>query len=76
MSIIAVPVSTSASQFRRGPTVVHIPAGTAGLSKSSIAVCHQVTTLDRKKLTKRVGVLPGDLLAEVSLALKNAMDLE
>jgi mRNA interferase MazF len=76
MSIIVVPVSASASQFRRGPSVVHIPAGTAGLSKSSFAICHQVTTLDRKKLTKRLGALPGDLLSEVSLALKTAMDLE
>jgi mRNA-degrading endonuclease toxin of MazEF toxin-antitoxin module len=57
-SIIVVPVSTSASQGRRGPTVAEIPAGVGGLPKASLAVCHQVTTLDRAKLTKRIGALP------------------
>ncbi len=74
-SIIVVPISTSASQGRR-PTVIEIPAGASGLSKTSFAVCHQVTTLDRAKLTKRVGALPGEVLEEVELGLKAAMDLD
>jgi len=75
-SIIVVPISTSALQGRRGPTVIEIPAGAGGLSKTSFAVCHQVTTLDRAKLTKRVGALPGGVLEEVELGLKAAMDLD
>jgi len=75
-SIIVVPISTSALQGRRGPTVIEIPAGAGGLSKTSFAVCHQVTTLDRAKLTKRVGTLPGGVLEEVELGLKAAMDLD
>jgi mRNA interferase MazF len=75
-SIIVVPISTSASQGRRGPTVVELPGGSAGLPKASFAVCHQVTTLDRAKLTRKVGTLPSDLLREVEWALKAAMDLE
>jgi mRNA-degrading endonuclease toxin of MazEF toxin-antitoxin module len=75
-SIIVVPISTSASQGRRGPTVIEIPAGAGGLSKTSFAVCHQVTTLDRARLTKRVGALPGEVLEEVKLGLKAAMDLD
>jgi mRNA interferase MazF len=75
-SIIVVPISTSASQGRRGPTVIEIPAGSGGLSRASFAVCHQVTTLDRAKLTKKVGTLPGEVLAELELGLKAAMDLE
>jgi mRNA-degrading endonuclease toxin of MazEF toxin-antitoxin module len=74
-SIIVVPISTSLSQGRRGPTVIEIPAGAGGLSKTSFAVCHQVTTLDRAKLTKRVGALSGEVLEEVELGLKAAMDL-
>src|ERR1700741_3662958 len=31
--------------------------GAAGLSKDSIALCHQVTTLDRAKLTQRMVVM-------------------
>ena len=76
MSIIVVPISTSASQSKRGPTVVAVPGGAAGLPRPSVAICHQVTTLDRAKLTRRIGALPTELLSDVELALKAAMDLE
>ena len=75
-SVIVVPISTSALQGKRGPTVIEIPAGASGLSKTSFAVCHQVTTLDRAKLTKRVGALTGEVLEGVQLGLKAAMDLD
>ena len=75
-SIIVVPVSSSGLQARRGPTVVGFPSGAAGLPRSSLAVCHQVTTLDRAKLTKRIGFLPADLLKEVDTGLRAAMDLD
>jgi mRNA interferase MazF len=75
-SIVVVPISTSSSQGRRGPTVIALSGGTAGLSKTSFAVCHQVTTLDRAKLTKRVGSLPSEPLREVEEGLKAAMDLD
>ena len=75
-SIIVVPISTSSSQGRRGPTVVEFAGGTAGLAKTSFAVCHQVTTLDRAKLTKRVGTLPAEPLRELEAGLKAALDLD
>jgi mRNA interferase MazF len=75
-SIIVVPISTSPSQSRRGPTVIEIPAGAGGLPRKSIAVCHQITTLDRTKLTKKVGTLPSEILEEVEQGLKAAMDLD
>ena len=74
-SIIVVPISTSASQGQRGPTVVKLPGGCAGLTKASVAVCHQVTTLDRAKLTRKIGAMPPDLLGVVESALKAALDL-
>ena len=75
-SIIVVPMSTSSSQGGRGPTVVELPGGCAGLSKASFAVCHQVTTLDRAKFTRKAGELPAELLRKVEEALKAAMDLD
>ena len=75
-SIIVVPISTSPSQGKRGPTVVELPGGSAGLPKASFAVCHQVTTLDRAKLTRKAGSLPAELLREVEGALKAAMDMD
>lgn len=75
MSIIVVPLSTSALQAKRGPTVVPVPNRIAGLSKSSVAVCHQVTTLDRSKLTRRISALPIDILGEIERGLRAALDL-
>lgn len=74
-SVIVVPISTSESQSRRGPTVIELPRNAANLPKTSFAVCHQVTTLDRAKLTKRTGTLPPELLSEVEEGLKAALDL-
>jgi mRNA interferase MazF len=75
-SVIVVPISTSASQGRRGPTVVELPARTCGLPKPSLALCHQVATLDRAKLTQRSGTLTPDILREVEGGLKVALDLD
>jgi mRNA interferase MazF len=75
-SIIVVPVSTSDAQSRRVLTVIPLARGTASLRKASIAVCHQVTTLDRSKLTSYVGSLPRNILAAVEHGLKAALDLE
>jgi mRNA-degrading endonuclease toxin of MazEF toxin-antitoxin module len=75
-SIIVVPVSTSAAQAKRGPTLIGIPTGVAGLAKTSVAVCHQVTTLDRARLTRRIGTLPPDLMEDLGNSLKAALDLD
>lgn len=75
-SIIVVPISTSSPQAKRGPTVIELPGGTAGLPRTSLAVCHQATMLDRAKLTKRLGALPPEALREVEEGLKAAMDLD
>lgn len=75
-SIIVVPITPSAPQGMRGPTVVELPSGSAGLPRASFAVCHQVTTLDRAKLSRRVGALPSEFVREVEAALKAAMDLD
>ena len=74
-SVIVVPVSTSQAQARRGPTAVPLPAGAGGLKKDSVALCHQVTTLDRRKLSSHVGSLPDHLLVQVGDGLKIAQDI-
>ena len=75
-SVIVVPISTSEAQARRAPTTVPLPVGSARLRRSSVALCHQVTTLDRAKLTERVGILPADLLAHIDDGLKAALELD
>jgi len=72
-SIIVIPVSSSPAQVRRGPTVVGLPAGTAGLSTDSVAVCHQITTLDRSKLEEPFGAIPAVLMKQIEQALLKAV---
>jgi mRNA interferase MazF len=49
--------------------------GHGGLSEDSVAVCHQITTLDRSKLTRRIGALPPPALRVVEDGLRAAVDL-
>jgi len=74
-SIIVIPLSTSPTQAGRGPTVVPLGKGVGGLRRESVVLCHQVTTLDRAKLTKRLGGLPEESLVRVEAALRAALSL-
>ncbi len=60
----------------RGPTAVFLPKGAGGLKKESLALCHQVTTLDRSKLTERIGTLPRNYMDEIENGLKAALDIQ
>jgi mRNA-degrading endonuclease toxin of MazEF toxin-antitoxin module len=74
-SVIVVPVSSSGKQAVRGPTAVPLAKGSGGLKVNSVAVCHQVTTLDRGKLAQKLGTLgTGDIL-RVEAGIKAALDL-
>jgi len=75
-SVIVVPVSTSEAQARRGPTAVPLNQGAGGIRKPGVALCHQVTTLDRGKLSERLGMLSHDVVSQVEEGLKAALDLE
>jgi mRNA interferase MazF len=75
-SILMVPLSTSARQAGRGPTAIPVPRGAAGLTRESVALCHQVTTVDRAKLVKRIGTLPADVLRQIDTGLRYALALE
>lgn len=74
-SVIVIPCSTSGAQRRPGPTAVFLAAGTGGLPEDSIAVCHQITPLDRSKLTRKLGALPASALRAVEEGLRAAVDL-
>ena len=74
-SIIVVPFSSSINQARRSLTSIPIFEREGGLTTDSIALCHQVTTLDRSKLRKRLGELDSEQMLEIEIGLKAAMRL-
>lgn len=47
-SLIVVPVSTSSAQVKRGPTVVEIPSGVAGLAALPRLSCKKSTIASRR----------------------------
>ena len=71
-SIIVVPVFTSAEQAVRSPN----RGAAAKRRRGPVALCHQVTTLDRAKLRKRLGSLTSNELTRVELGLKASLDLD
>ena len=74
-SVIVVPFSTSEKQRARGPTTVSLRKGAGGLRKGSVALCHQLTTIDRGKLVTRWGSLSLDELTAVEDGVRAAIDL-
>jgi mRNA interferase MazF len=74
-SIIVIPLSTSQAQAGRGPTAVPLPQGVGGLKQASVALCHQITTLDRAKLSERIGELTNTHLQLIETGIKAALDL-
>jgi mRNA-degrading endonuclease toxin of MazEF toxin-antitoxin module len=47
----------------------------AGLWKESVALCHQVTTLDRSKFARRIGQLSWIEISQIEAGLKATLDL-
>ena len=74
-SVIVIPISTSQTQAKRGPTAIFLPQSSGGLKYDSIAVCHQITTLDRSKLLHKIGTLSPALLQQVENGIKIALDM-
>jgi mRNA interferase MazF len=75
-SIIVIPVTTSPRQALRGPTVVALSGVGSGLNRNSIAICHQITTLDRSKLDTRIGALSQAEIEGIEQGILAVCDLE
>lgn len=74
-SIIIVPLSTSIKQAGRGPTAILISSESTALKKDSIALCHQITTIDRSKLTTFIGNLSQKIMQEIETSIKASLDM-
>lgn len=63
-TVITIPFTTN---LRRAslPSCIQISAGIGGLSKDSVALCHQMRVLDKSRLTKKLGILDDEMLEKV-----------
>ncbi len=63
-TFLAIPLTTN---LRRAslPTGVLLREGTGGLTKDSVALCHQLRVLDKSRLARRLGLVSELPLAEI-----------
>lgn len=65
LPVVNVLPLTSRKQNRRiYPNEALLPAGTAGLTAESIALCYQIKTLDKRRLLRMFGTLGEAALRE------------
>ena len=63
-TVVVVPFTTSFATSNVALGIV-VPVGTGGLTKPSLALCHQIRALDRRQLLDRLGVLPGVTISQI-----------
>ncbi len=74
-SIIICPLTTNVkkdSEILR----IHLKKGTANLQQACDIMVDQIRAIDNKRLIKRIGILPVELLDKVKENLQIIMDLE
>jgi len=67
-TVVIIPLTT---QSRRGgfANTVWISASEGGQTRDSVALCHQIRVLDRRKLLYKIGELAPERLSEIELAV-------
>lgn len=71
---IVIPL-TSKTKRLAIPTTVFFPAGEAGLTRDSVALCHQIQVRGRARFLSLLGTVSPSRLAEVRSALLDALGL-
>lgn len=74
-TVVAVPVTSSTGKPAL-PTHAPLPAGEGGLWLDSIALCEQVRTLEKARLTRRLGAVSLEALRAIERALQVSLDME
>jgi mRNA interferase MazF len=67
-TVVIIPLTTQLKRAGSASTVL-IPAKEAGQDHASVALCHRIRTLDRRKLVHRIGELAPERLSEIELAV-------
>ena len=73
-TVVIIPLT---AQLKRAgfANTVGIPAREAGQDHDSVALCHQIRVLDRRKLIRRIGGLAPERLSEMEVAVAFVLGL-
>jgi len=63
-TVVCIPFTTNLRRAQL-PSCLLMLAGEGGLSRDSVALCHQMRVLDQSRLVTRLGHVSDDILAEV-----------
>lgn len=72
-TVIAVPLTGSPKPDL--PTHALLPMGEGGLWRDSIALCEQVRTLEKTRLSRRIGAIGPKAMARIEKALRVSLDI-
>lgn len=73
--ITIVAAITSKFDENLYPTEVLVPSGEAGLLQDSVIILNQIRSVDKVRITKRLGVVSAGTMAEVNRAIKVSLGL-
>lgn len=68
--VSVVPVTRSRPDRRIYPSEAELRAGEASLRADSVVLCHQIRTLSRRRLGKRIGVIAPATLMSIDEAMR------
>jgi len=74
LSTVVLPISTNVKP-QPHPYRVHISKNAGILERPSDVLIDQITSIDNRRFTKRVGDLGQELLVEIETKLQNVLDL-
>lgn len=70
--VIVAPIS-SGNTDKIYPFEVLLPAGEAGLDKASKVLLDQIRTIDKQRLSNKIGVLTSERMDEVNRAIRRSL---
>jgi len=70
--VVVVPLTT---RDRGIPLHVAIEPPEGGVSRRSLVKCEDIRSIDRRRLSNRIGAVSGDTMDEVVLRLRALLDL-
>ena len=75
-TITGIPISSSQVEKKKGRISILLLKGEGGLTKDSVGLCHQITTIDKGKLITHLGAISGDRLKVIEEGVKLYLEIE
>src|SRR5713226_6361648 len=67
-TIVVIPLSTKPNRVSSAANVLLLQ-GEAGLEQDSVAFCHQIRALDKRRLRNKIGELEPERISEIETAI-------